>query len=384
MEPLNSFTGPVAEIVRAFLHPTSPEQFLASSWGKQSMSAGTGRKMPPGIPRLDPEEMFTLLGRLQTRQGDVRVARFGNEVPAAQLVDKRGFVSENRLREHWRAGSSIILNSADVLVPWLGRYCRSIESWLGHPVTSRIYLSPPRSAAFPLHQDGHDVFILQLFGEKQWRLWEPTGTNGTLPTCEPDRNVVLRPPDVLYLPKGMWHEVKTGDDCSIHATIGVHATTWRMLLEWAFQDSAEGATILDETVPAGVFSTLPDLLVALTSRAERTLGSLSNNGLLNLYRERLRRWSQGCGALFQSSLTTIAVPTGAIIPLLPIASNSGATLTLRADKAIIDVPAEESQFALALASAPLHSRFVLPSPLSATASALVSQLVTAGCVVWAE
>ncbi len=86
-----------------------------------------------------------------------------------------------------------------------------------------------------MHHDTHDVFVLQVAGEKRWLVYEPAlelplknqryteAMGGPGPAVE-DR--VLRPGDTLYLPRGWLHEAVTSDTDSLHLTIGVNVVTW--------------------------------------------------------------------------------------------------------------------------------------------------------------
>lgn len=102
---------------------------------------------------------------------------------------------------------------------------------------AKAYASPP-GAGFALHADAHEVFVLQLVGEKRWRygaapaLAAPpasfkvagdsvvyaaphggpvvTGEGEPVPPARDEDllEVVLRPGHVLYLPAGTWHRTE--------------------------------------------------------------------------------------------------------------------------------------------------------------------------------
>jgi hypothetical protein len=90
------------------------------------------------------------------------------------------------------------------------------------------YLSPD-GAGFGLHLDNHPVWILQIEGQKRWRFSETPGlpqvvTNVSFPrdrdalklpwatvarpAPESLREETLSPGDLLYLPKGSWHQAE--------------------------------------------------------------------------------------------------------------------------------------------------------------------------------
>jgi hypothetical protein len=117
----------------------------------------------------------------------------------------------------------------------LARFCRDLERELGHPAQANAYYTPRDSQGLAVHHDTHDVFVLQVAGEKRWLVYEPAfplplkhqrykpamGGAG-----EPVHDVVLRSGDTLYLPRGWLHEAVTSATDSLHVTVGVNVYTW--------------------------------------------------------------------------------------------------------------------------------------------------------------
>lgn len=114
----------------------------------------------------------------------------------------------------------------------------SIEKKLSNIFRKRIncnmYISPPKSQAFPKHWDPHDVFVFQILGEKKWKLgirpiFLPLSTESYDNSSYnidlfPQRNKIIKSGDFGYIPRGTVHEVKTVDLPSIHLTFGVPST----------------------------------------------------------------------------------------------------------------------------------------------------------------
>ncbi len=117
----------------------------------------------------------------------------------------------------------------------LARYCRQLESFLGHPAQANAYFTPRGSQGLPVHHDTHEVLSLQVAGEKRWLVYEPVlelplksqryrsalGAPGS-----PVLDVTLRAGDTLYLPRGWLHQALTSDSDSLHITVGVNVRTW--------------------------------------------------------------------------------------------------------------------------------------------------------------
>src|SRR5215469_8498820 len=86
--------------------------------------------------------------------------------------------------------------------------CRSLEAVFHCPVHANMYLTPEGAQGFDAHFDTHEVFVLQLEGSKQWRLY---GEPRALPLVDerfniprdqlgPVREVELSAGDLLYIP----------------------------------------------------------------------------------------------------------------------------------------------------------------------------------------
>jgi hypothetical protein len=137
--------------------------------------------------------------------------------------------------ERFEAGATIVLQALHLHWEPLARFCRDLERELGHPAQANAYYTPRDSQGLAVHHDTHDVFVLQVAGEKRWLVYEPVfplplkhqryeaamGRGG-----EPVHDVVLRPGDTLYLPRGWLHEAMTSATDSLHITVGINVYTW--------------------------------------------------------------------------------------------------------------------------------------------------------------
>ena len=138
-------------------------------------------------------------------------------------------------------GGSLIVNRVDKLWPPIGRLCAALRRRLHHAFAV-LYLTPRGSQAVRVHTDDQDVFVLQLAGSKVWRVYdapqplpyedEQLGKDAPYDRARlgtPTLAATLRPGSLLYLPRGMLHEARAGDDGgSLHVTITVQTSdmTW--------------------------------------------------------------------------------------------------------------------------------------------------------------
>jgi lysine-specific demethylase/histidyl-hydroxylase NO66 len=159
-----------------------------------------------------------------------------------------GSADVERVLGEWERGATIVLQGLHLTRPSLGAFCRSLEQTLGHPAQANAYYTPRAAQGLPVHHDTHDVFVLQVAGEKRWLVYEPVfelplkNQRYSSELGEPGKAVedrVLRPGNTLYLPRGWLHEAVTSETDSLHLTIGVNVVTWLDAFKAAVEELGE-------------------------------------------------------------------------------------------------------------------------------------------------
>jgi len=163
-------------------------------------------------------------------------------------VPFKGMADVARVAEAFEAGATLVVQGLHHWWPSLAAFCRSLEFSLGNPAQANAYYTPRSAQGLPVHHDTHDVFCLQVAGEKRWLVYEPVwelplknqrydaklGAPG-----EPVLDVTLQPGDTLYLPRGWLHEAKTSDADSLHLTIGTNVYSWLDAFKAALDECAD-------------------------------------------------------------------------------------------------------------------------------------------------
>jgi hypothetical protein len=142
-------------------------------------------------------------------------------------------------------GATIVLQGLHRYWEPVTRFNRALELELGHPSQVNAYITPPSAQGLALHEDPHDVFVLQAFGRKRWEVHAAP--------AEPARDPLdaeVAPGDCIYMPKGTPHAASTQEALSGHLTVGVHAATWREAVTEAVT-RAERDAGLDDPIPGG-------------------------------------------------------------------------------------------------------------------------------------
>lgn len=177
--------------------------------------------------------------RLVKDANEVSPGKYTYTVTTTPKKATEGVVDKEKLFAYFFAGNTVILNSHE-------RHSREVlhlrhvaERVFGAKAQANIYLTPRGSQGFTPHWDTHDVFVLQVGGKKEWRVydspiklpsknqlfagdWEPTS---------PLLTTTLAAGDLLYIPRGYVHDAAaTEDDISLHITLGIKAYTYADLL----------------------------------------------------------------------------------------------------------------------------------------------------------
>lgn len=122
-------------------------------------------------------------------------------------------------------GYTIVINNAQLKSVPLYCAVKDLENILGVTVTANIYLTPPQQQGFEIHMDYMDVLVVQIFGQKGWKISSngphipyPRGDMLFKPNVSVNipydeeyslSRVILSPGNALYIPRGTFHEAST-------------------------------------------------------------------------------------------------------------------------------------------------------------------------------
>jgi ribosomal protein L16 Arg81 hydroxylase len=224
------------------VEPIDAAAFLAEYWEEQ----------PLAVPRAEDGRFDDLLSVADVER---LVSSGGLRTPGLRLVKEGETIAESsyttdiswrpkpfvgvadpdRVATAFAEGATIVLQALHHTWPPLAGFCRELEIELGSGVQANSYYTPSRSQGFAVHHDTHDVFVLQVAGEKHWRVYEPLlelplktqRWSSTLGEPGPAvLELTLRAGDTLYVPRGWLHDALTSDTDSLHITVGVNVHTW--------------------------------------------------------------------------------------------------------------------------------------------------------------
>jgi bifunctional lysine-specific demethylase and histidyl-hydroxylase NO66 len=256
VEPTEAQTvGPIAartvaplaeESVLARLIAVDRDQFASQYWGQQPLLSPAA-DLPGGFTQLlDANAIDELVSQRGLRTPFLRVAKNGTTLADKAFTSPGGVgagiadqVSEDRLVKLFADGSTLVLQALHRVWPPVLQFCQALATELGHPVQANAYVTPPQNQGFSAHYDVHDVFVLQIAGEKRWRIHPPVLESPLRDQPWNDRTAdvekraqepplieaVLKPGDCLYLPRGYLHAATALGGVSTHLTLGIHVWT---------------------------------------------------------------------------------------------------------------------------------------------------------------
>jgi ribosomal protein L16 Arg81 hydroxylase len=184
-------------------------------------------------------------------------------------------------------GASLIANHLHRVCPEVAEVASMLEREFAARAFANVYCSFKDVQAFQTHYDLHDVFAVQAEGEKTWRIYE-TRANAPVTPLPPGDEIEkwltesrghllfeahMKPGDILYLPRGQYHDALTGAQASLHVSFGVAPTTGLAvfkLLESALTKESEFRAYLPD---ARSESALRERLAKLADRIRAAMTS---------------------------------------------------------------------------------------------------------------
>lgn len=138
-----------------------------------------------------------------------------------------------RVVEFMANGATMVVEGIDRYVPSVRRLCHQVEGAFGHPVEANLYVTPRQAQGFGAHWDVVDAVLIQLWGEKQWTVYDRVGKENparggkVAETAEmtPVLETTLRAGDILSIPRGYPHSGRATGTGSMHITLSLNTLT---------------------------------------------------------------------------------------------------------------------------------------------------------------
>ncbi|MDP6953970.1 MAG: cupin domain-containing protein [Alphaproteobacteria bacterium] len=270
------------------ISPVSKDTFFASHYEKAGLRV---HREDPGYyaPILSTDRIDEYLTTADPHASEIMLvnAEVETEIPSSEYTLRRGVLDIRRVYQLFAEGATLVMPQLHRKVPELAGLCRAVEAEFHAPFQTNIYLTPPEAQGFKTHYDTHDVFVLQVEGNKEWHVYD---TPIDLPllgqkfdrekyeTVPESETFLLQAGDLYYCPRGIVHNARSTDTASLHITFGLMAQTWSELMFEAVAQVCLADPAFRENLPVGYASDgfdreparakLKDLLTRLCDSAE--------------------------------------------------------------------------------------------------------------------
>jgi hypothetical protein len=263
--------------------PVDTDRFLGEFWERRPLFVPRGEegRFADLLSQAEAERLLTTTAlrypafRLVKAGERIALGDYAADVPW-RPTSFTATADVERVTAEFERGATIVLQALHLHHLPLAEFCRELEDELAHPVQANAYYTPSGAQGLPVHHDTHDVFCLQLAGEKRWLVYEPVlelplkdqryepelGGPGA-----PVLDIVLQEGDTLYLPRGWLHEAVTSEADSLHVTVGVNVYTRLDAVRAALEEVGRDEVEYRRALSGGALP-VDDLLSRLADRLE--------------------------------------------------------------------------------------------------------------------
>lgn len=239
--------------------PLDPENFLTEHWERRPLHISAPRR-ETFASLLSISAIEKILSDLNRVPIPFTVVCAGKDLKRSEYIRDDNSVDIVRLFQLFGEGYTVVLNRLHLKHEPMAAFCQALEREFSMPVQCNAYLSPPDGKGFKPHYDTHDVFILQLAGAKEWRIYEPLVAFPMRGQAfQPDADEMgtlthtfeLKTGEAVYIPRGWGHEGRAAAETSLHATIGILSFSWAEFMIEAVSAACLRDGALREALPVG-------------------------------------------------------------------------------------------------------------------------------------
>ncbi|MGW0996411.1 JmjC domain-containing protein [Streptomyces sp. NPDC002520] len=185
---------------------------------------------------------------------NVRLIRDGETVDDREYSATPDMPNPGAVRRYLDEGCSLSIRRLQTIKPSLSILRREVARETGYETHFNAYLTPPKQHGLRYHFDPYVTLVIQIHGTKLWPLHRPFVEHPVeeyanfrrrgftpdereyLANTAPVQEVILKPGDVFWLPRGWVHSPhnRNGDEPSLHLTFALKQRT----LHWAAEELA--------------------------------------------------------------------------------------------------------------------------------------------------
>jgi hypothetical protein len=217
----------------ALLAPLDVPTFFAQSWEREPLHLkAEGRRAPV----LTLEALSAALSGLE----DPPEGLLAFPEHLGRVLTTRDLLRDEELyRAYLDAGHPLVWNRARGVWPEVDALSAALGEALGAHVWPNVYATGAAGTPFEMHFDCHEVLALHCEGRKEWQI-SAVRVDRPLDAAEMEPAVraamrarrdeaagrlllsfSVEPGDVVYIPRGQFHNARTPEGRSLHVTFGI-------------------------------------------------------------------------------------------------------------------------------------------------------------------
>ncbi len=232
-----AYHGRVISNLDELFAPLGAGRFFAEHYEKRPLHlAGSGT-----LPRA----LLTHEGLLRAIEGAARGGRGAVPEGLVLFAEQTGTTAaelvadEAAMRAYLEAGHPLVWNRARGMSPAVDALAALLAEAFGARVWPNVYATGTAGTPFDVHFDAHEVIAIQCEGEKGWWLSE---VRVDRPLDAPEMEAAIeaalrlrrdeaaartlcewtaRPGDLVYIPRGQFHNARAAGGRSLHVTFGI-------------------------------------------------------------------------------------------------------------------------------------------------------------------
>lgn len=195
------------------------------------------------------EEVDEMLFGWSPNDGAIHLFKDGKIDPASYIEEfyDVGMLRRRIIKDSFNSlmlnGATLVLNRIDTKSTKINKLTKAVSHFVKEKAVANGYIAFGGNGTFAKHWDTHDVFAIQLIGRKQWKLFAPTFPLPLQNQTSKDRkhecpeipifDEILEAGDILYIPRGWWHEaLPIEQEETFHIAVGVHTAHIVDYLTW--------------------------------------------------------------------------------------------------------------------------------------------------------
>jgi len=309
-EPITTF--------RQLIAPITPEQFFDEYYDKKALYIPGNVEKVADICSWDHiNDLMQMVTTWSDKNLKIVIdAKTVQPVSFCERVANRDRLGSMRPQPHkvaqlFNQGATIVLDLMETMNPGIRAATEAIQMATGFRVSCNAYSSRKQHKAFDSHFDSMDVFALHIEGTKSWRVYKgrfenPLERHGyDNPSHSPEflekakgdllMEIEMKPGDMLYLPKGVYHDALASTEACLHLSFGTTQPCGLDVINWLTKsltsfpvmrqalpeyNEEEAHDALVKQVAEGLAELLTEPTLAQQFRQEQRLGAFE--GLSNV------------------------------------------------------------------------------------------------------